>query len=143
MVDEEGDVIDASDVRHPVGIEIGFTLLRAGVPPIFPKIKLHDARRNVLFNALDTGEHWRRSPAPGDYTSTAWIPGNLLNEGLVTVDVGIVSISAPKLKPHTGCNDAVSFHVQDPGEGDSAKGEFTGQLQGVVRPLLEWTTEER
>jgi hypothetical protein len=37
----------------------------------------------------------------------------------------------------------VSFHVQDPGEGDSARGLFTGQWQGVVRPLLEWTTEAR
>jgi hypothetical protein len=33
--------------------------------------------------------------------------------------------------------------VQDPGEGDSAKGHFTGQFQGVTRPLLEWTTVER
>ena len=44
--------------------------------------------------------------------------------------------------PTPAANDAVSFHVQDPGEGDSAKGRFTGQLQGVVRPLLEWTTRE-
>ena len=72
-----------------------------------------------------------------------WIPGNLLNEGLASVDVGVCSLGAPKLHPHTGCSDAVSFHVQDPGEGDSAKGFFTGQLHGVVRPLLEWTTEER
>ena len=36
----------------------------------------------------------------------------------------------------------VSFHVQDFGEGDSAKGLFTGQWKGVVRPLLDWTTEE-
>ena len=33
-------------------------------------------------------------------------------------------------------------HVQEPGEGDSAKGYFTGQWQGVVRPLLDWTTRE-
>ena len=83
------------------------------------------------------------TPAPGEYTSTAWIPGNLLNEGLVTVDAGLVSIGSPKLRPHAGCVDAVSFHVQDPGEGDTARGRFTGQLQGVVRPLLQWTTDER
>ena len=51
--------------------------------------------------------------------------------------------AATKLHPHAGCIDAVSFHVQDPGEGDSARGLFTGQWKGVVRPLLEWTTEER
>jgi hypothetical protein len=57
------------------------------------------------------------------------------------VDAGIASLGAPKLHPHAGCNDAVSFHVQDPGEGDSARGLFTGQWKGVLRPLLEWTTE--
>ena len=30
---------------------------------------------------------------------------------------------------------------RDPGLGDSAKGLFTGQLRGGVRPLLDWTTE--
>ena len=29
----------------------------------------------------------------------------------------------------------------DPGEGDSARGQFSGQWRGVVRPLLEWTCE--
>jgi lipopolysaccharide transport system ATP-binding protein len=91
---------------------------------------------------MDTSPRWQEPAAPGDYVSTAWIPGNLLNEGLATVHVGICSIRALKLKPWAGCNDAVTFHVQDPGEGDSARGLFTGQWKGVVRPLLDWTTEE-
>ena len=60
---------------------------------------------------------WREPSSPGEYVSTAWIPGNLLNEGLITVDVGICSVGLPKLHPHAGCVDAVSFHVQDEGEG--------------------------
>jgi lipopolysaccharide transport system ATP-binding protein len=143
VVDKEGEVVDAADVRDPVGIEIGFTVLRSGGPAVFPKLKIYDSRRNVVFNAMDTSERWRRHSAPGEYTSTAWIPGNFLNEGLLTVDAGVCSLNAPKLHPHAGSNDAVSFHVQDPGEGDSAKSLFTGQWQGVVRPLLEWTTEPR
>ena len=143
VVDEDGEVIDASDVRRPVGIEIGFTVIRRDGPPIFPKLKLFDGRRNVAFNALDTSDRWREPAEPGDYSATGWIPANLLNEGLITVDVGVCSLHAPKLHPHAGCNDAVSFHVQDPGEGNSAKGSFTGQLQGVVRPLLEWTADPR
>ena len=30
-----------------------------------------------------------------------------------------------------------------PGEGDSARGPFSGQWRGVVRPLLEWTAHRR
>jgi lipopolysaccharide transport system ATP-binding protein len=143
VVLEDGAVVDAVDVRRPVGIEIGFTVLQRGRDGIFPKLKIYDSRGQVAFNAIDTSERWSEPAEPGDYVSTAWIPGNLLNEGLVTVDVGVCSVATPKLHPHTGCTDAVSFHVHDPGEGDSAKGPFTGQLKGVVRPLLEWTTEER
>ena len=143
VVDDADETIDATDVRDPVGIEIAYTVLQAGGPAVFPKFKLWDARRNVICNALDTDTRWADPPAPGDYTSTGWIPGNLLNEGLVTVDAGVVSIGALKLRPHAGCVDAVSFHVQDSAEGDTAKGRFTGQLRGVVRPLLEWTTEGR
>jgi lipopolysaccharide transport system ATP-binding protein len=143
VVDEDGEAVHATDVRRPVGIEIGFVVLRSNGVPVFPKLKVYDARRNVVFNAMDTSPRWREPSSSGEYISTAWIPGNLLNEGLISVDAGVCSIGPVKLHPHAGCNDAVSFHVQDPGEGDSAKGHFMGQWKGVVRPLLEWTTEER
>ena len=142
VVDETGEVISAVDVRRPVGIEIAFRVMHSDGPAMFPKIKLYDARRNVIFNAMDTSPRWLEPAPPGEYVSTAWIPGNLLNEGMISVEVGIWSLGAPKMYGHAGA-EVVSFHVQDPGEGDSAKGFFTGQWQGVVRPLLEWTTEER
>ena len=143
IVGEGGSGVSAVDVRQRVGIEIGFTVLEEDGLPIFPKIKLSDARRNVIFNAMDTGTRWHEPSRPGAYVTTAWIPANLLNEGLVSVDVAICSLDAPKLHHHAVVHDALSFHVQDPGEGDSARGAFTGQWQGVVRPLLEWTVEER
>jgi lipopolysaccharide transport system ATP-binding protein len=139
---QDGEIAPAVDVRRPVGIEITFRILRDGVP-LVPKIKVRDQQGNVAFNAMATSERWHEPSRPGGYVATAWIPPNLLNEGLTTVDVGIFSLDAPKLHPHTGAYDAVSFHVQDPGEGDSARGLFTGQWHGVVRPLLEWTCEER
>jgi lipopolysaccharide transport system ATP-binding protein len=142
VVDEDGELAQAVDVRHAAGVEIGFTVLRLGLP-VFPKIKVFDARGNVAFNAMDTSSRWHEPSPPGEYVATAWIPGNLLNEGLVTVQVSICSLGSNKLEPHAGLNDAVAFHVQDPGEGDSARGLFSGQWQGVVRPMLDWTCDER
>jgi lipopolysaccharide transport system ATP-binding protein len=136
--DIESPVID---VRRPVGIEIGFTVLRDG-EPIVPKIKIVDQRGNIAFNAMDTSPRWDEPVVAGHYLATAWIPANLLNEGLTSVDAAVCSIHAPKLRTQAGARSAVSFHVQDPGEGNSARGRFTGQWRGVVRPLLDWTTEE-
>jgi homopolymeric O-antigen transport system ATP-binding protein len=142
VVLEDGSCADAVDVRKQVGIEVGFTVLNRGDLSIFPKVKLVDGQGQVVFNAMDTSPRWHEPAEPGEYVSTAWIPGNLLNEGFVSVEAAICSYAGSKLYPRAGKRDAVSFHVQDPSEGDSARGLFTGQWKGVVRPLLEWTTEE-
>ena len=138
IVDEDGDSVDYVDVRRPVGIELAFTVLHGGGPPVVPKLKVTTAGR-VAFNAMDIDSRWHDSAPPGDYVATAWIPGNLLNEGLISVDAAVCSIDSPKLHHHVSVHEAVSFHVQDPTEGDSSRGTFTGQWRGVVRPLLDWT----
>jgi lipopolysaccharide transport system ATP-binding protein len=139
---QDGAVAGSVDVRKPVGIEIGFTVLKHG-DPVFPKIKVFDRQGDVAFNALDTSPRWQEPAEPGEHVSTAWIPGNLLNEGLISVDVAVCSLDGTKFNHRAGEPDALSFHVHDPGQGDSARGQFVGQVRGVVRPLLEWSSEER
>jgi lipopolysaccharide transport system ATP-binding protein len=109
---------------------------------VFPKIKVYDRQGDIAFNALDTSPRWNDPSPAGDYFATAWIPPNLLNEGTARVDVAVCSLYAPKLYQHTAAYDAVGFQVYDPGDGDSARGNFVGELRGAVRPLLEWTAEE-
>ena len=139
----QDDVVAAAvDVRRPVAIELCFRVLRHG-EPVIPKIKVVDSQGDVAFNAMDTSPRWHEPTPPGDYLATGWIPGNFLNEGLTSVDVALATLGSPKLVHQAYARDVVSFHVQDPGEGDSARGFFNGQWKGVVRPLLEWTTEER
>ncbi len=139
IVDTAGKTVDYVDVREPVGIELRFRVLELG-QPIIPKIKLV-ADGRIAFNAMDVDPRWDEPSLPGEYVATAWIPGNYLNEGLMSIEAAICSLGSPKLRHHVSVYDAVSFHVQDPGEGGSARGAFTGQWRGVVRPLLEWTVE--
>jgi lipopolysaccharide transport system ATP-binding protein len=139
IVDRDRNTVDYVDVRDPVGIEITFRVLRDG-PPVLPKLKLV-ADGRIAFNAMDIDTRWHVPSPPGEYATTAWIPGNYLNEGLMSVDAAVCSIRSPKLHHHVSVHEAVSFHVQDPAEGDSARGSFTGQWRGVVRPLLEWDCE--
>ncbi len=138
VLPHEGMPPGVVDVRRPLGIEIGFDVLRDG-KPVFPKLKLIDREGVIAFNAMDTDERWQRPTPPGAHVATAWIPGNLLNEGEASVEVAICSLDFPKLEHHAAVYEAVSFEVLDPGEGDSARGQFSGQWRGVVRPLLEWT----
>ena len=142
IVDENGDVTATADVRNQIGIQIGFDVLREGLP-IVPKLKVVDQHGAICFNAMDVlDSRWHDPSAPGEYLSTAWIPPNLLNEGRHAVGVEIVTLASPKLIPHAGWFHDIAFHVYDPAEGDSARGMFQGQWRGAVRPMLEWTTEE-
>jgi homopolymeric O-antigen transport system ATP-binding protein len=141
VVDEDGRTATTLDVRRPIGIELRFSILRDG-PPVAPKIKLVDQHGAICFNALDVSGRWQDPMPPGEYTATAWMPGNLLNEGRHAVDVEVVRVISPKLNVQAAAHQVVAFHVYDPAEGDSARGQFTGQWRGVVRPLLEWTCEE-
>jgi lipopolysaccharide transport system ATP-binding protein len=139
IVTSDGSTADYIDVREPVGIEIGFRVLEHG-PPLVPKVKVV-AGGQIAFNAMDVDPRWNDPSPPGEYVATAWVPGNFLNEGLTSVDAAVCSIDSPKLHHHVSVHEAVTFHVQDPLEGDSSRGTFTGQWRGVVRPLLEWTRE--
>jgi lipopolysaccharide transport system ATP-binding protein len=67
------------------------------------------------------------------------VPGNFLAEGTLLVSVGLSTHNPPV--SHFYQRDAVAFQAVDSTEGDSARGDWDGNLQGVVRPLLKWTTE--
>jgi lipopolysaccharide transport system ATP-binding protein len=141
IVDTDGATAHTVDIRRPVGIELAFDVLRSG-PPVRPQIMLTDESGLHSFNALDTDSRWQENAEPGAYTSTAWLPGNLLNEGVVFVGVFVSTLSSQRTLQHVKERDVVSFQVTDPLEGDSAKGEFSGRWAGVVSPLLSWTTTE-
>jgi lipopolysaccharide transport system ATP-binding protein len=139
-VNRAGKTVETIDARETVGVEIVFEVLREE-QPIRPQIMVTTEHGIHAFNAMDTSERWN-GPAPrGRYTSTAWIPGNLLNEGRMTVGVFLSTLSSMKTVQHAVEQDAIAFHVVDPVEGDSAKGFWTGQWAGGVRPLLDWTVE--
>ena len=68
------------------------------------------------------------------------IPGNLLAEGEYTVGVSIFKAREKKMY-YCKVNDAVVFQVYDPLTGNSARGDCTKSLEGLVRPLFQWKTD--
>lgn len=141
VVDEAGQPVESADVRQPVGIEIVFEILEQK-HQFVPGITLTSAEGSPIFTAIDTDSRWRRPQPRGIYTSTAWIPGNLLNEGMISVAVALGTFSAGgKAIRQAQANDAVAFQVVDPGEGGSARGDYPGVWTAPVRPLLRWTLD--
>ncbi len=133
-----GETRETVDVRDPVGIEMEYEVRKPGYA-LVPNFNVHDDQGVCLFTVHDLDPAWRRRPkTPGIYSTTAWVPGDLLAEGTHFVGAG-VSTMIP-LYTHFYESDAVAFHVVDGCQGDSARGDFNGDMPGIVRPLLEWST---
>jgi lipopolysaccharide transport system ATP-binding protein len=136
---EDGQITDAVDIRLPVSIEMEYEVLQSGYM-LMPSYHLYNEEGVHIFSAVDHDPAWRRRPRPsGRYGSTAWIPGNLLSEGAVFVSLGLVTLDPVILQFYE--RDMVAFQVIDSLDGDSARGDWAGRWQGVVRPLLKWDTQ--
>ncbi len=133
-----GEVTDAVDIRKPVGIEMEFEVLEDGWA-LSASYDFYNEEGLLLFGSLEADPEWRGKVRPcGRYATTAWVPGNLLNEGTVIVNVEL--LTTHPLTRHFEERQAVAFHVVDSMDGDSARGDWGGEFRGAVRPMLGWST---
>ena len=135
----DGRTTDAVDIREAVGVELTYEVLEDGHVLV---CGFHFVNEDGLkvFVLHDTDPRWRRRPKPrGVYTCTAWLPGNFLAEGQLVVTM-ILGTHDP-LVSHCHEEDVVAFQVVDSLDGNTARGDYLGPMPGVVRPLVEWSTE--
>jgi lipopolysaccharide transport system ATP-binding protein len=138
VISRSGQVSESIDIRQPVGLQMEFVVLKSG-HAMLPLFYVIDDEGVVAFNTLDLDPEWRSRPRPaGHYTSTAWIPANFLAEGTLNVSCGLMAVN-PNI-PQFIERFAVAFHIVDTIDGNSARGDWTGAMPGVVRPMLDWET---
>ena len=135
----EGKISDVIDIRQAFAIELEIEVLRPGWV-LTPNLELYSDGGECIFESFDMDPNWRRCSRPvGRYVSRAWIPGNLLSEGAHFVTMHCVSIDPVRIMIKV--EEVVGFKVVDNREGDSARGDYTGEMVGAVRPMLKWTTQ--
>ena len=139
VCDESLNSVFTVDIRQRVAVEMEYEIL-AGGKTISPNFQLYNERGICAFVSLDQDPDWRGRPRDtGVYISRGWIPGNLLAEGNMFI-TAVIATHDP-LQVHVNESEVIRFVVSDPLEGDSARGDYTGQLHGLVRPILQWETE--
>jgi len=128
----DGRILGTVDLGREFGIEMEFEVLEGGAA-LFPSLIVHSERCPVLW-ATDAASPWHGRPRPaGRYTEIAWVPANLLSDGVLRVTAAVHSF-----RPHTAHfvePDAVVFHAIETSGG--ARGQYTGFIEGAVRPLLQ------
>ena len=137
---EKGGVTPVIDIRQPFMIEMEFEVFQSG-HWLLPNFNLYSEEDTWIFTTMDLDPKWRRRPRPsGRYISSVWIPGNLLAEGTIFVEPAMMT-PEPSFMKHFRERHVVAFRVVDNLDGDSARGDFHGDMGGVVRPLLKWDTQ--
>jgi lipopolysaccharide transport system ATP-binding protein len=135
---DEGDIADSIDIRKPFTLEMEYDMLQADLL-LMPIFHLKNEQGQDVFVSVDQDPEWRRRPRPkGRYISTVNIPGNLLAEGMIFPTCCLLSVD-PEHVLFLESNP-VAFLVVDSHEGDSARGDYTKSIPGIVRPLLQWRT---
>jgi lipopolysaccharide transport system ATP-binding protein len=134
---EDGQVTDSVDVRRPVAVEMQYDVLEPGLV-LVPSYQFFNRQGTCLFVSSNPKLSSRPS-AVGRYTSTCWIPGNFLAEGSVLVSAVIGSVEPPVV--HAFAHQAVAFEVTISLGDDVLRAGYDGPYPGMVRPLLDWTTD--
>ncbi len=139
VVNENGETTNSHDIRRRIGIEATYEALQPGCI-LTPNFQIYNQDRVQLFTVQDVSREWRRrEKEKGEYTSRVWIPPNFMAEGTFFVNFAVVTY-LPAMNIHFNQIDAVSFDVVDSLEGDTARGDYAGNMDGVIRPILEWET---
>jgi len=129
------------DITKPIGISMDYEIIKVE-EKFTHSFNVYNEEGVHLFSSHDTEFEARSKPGEkGIYTTTMWIPGNILAEGNHAVSVAIIGITPFYIYFHE--MDALRFTVRDYLRGDSARGNYLLDFPGVVRPLLQWQTNKK
>ena len=141
VLTEDGALAESVEVTKPISVEMDYEVLLPDYV-LLPHFHFYNQEAVHLFPTLEQDAEWSKRPRPvGRYTSRVSVPGNFFAEGNIYVAPAMIT------QPHTEVQfreaEAVSFQVVDTLSGQSARGDYTGRLDGVIRPCLPWKTEYR
>jgi lipopolysaccharide transport system ATP-binding protein len=140
VMNNKVQVIDSVRSIEPVTIEVEYAL-RAPISGLRVGIYLMTMRGEFVFTSFDTddpekfNQHDQRKT--GHYISRCTIPADMLNEGRFVVGV---NASVFRIKRYFQDANAVVFNVNTTGAPGM---HWPEARQGVTRPRLNWTIEEK
>ena len=139
IINEKGETSGSHDIRRKIGIEATYEATQPG-QILLPNFQVYNQDRVHLFTVQDVSREWHRRPKEkGEYVSTVWIPPNFMAEGSFSVNFAVVTY-LPAMRVHFNAIETVGFDVIDSIEGDTARGDYAGKMEGVIRPILDWET---
>ncbi len=127
-------------VKEKVGITMTYEIFKDDIAIVDNFNVFNGDGTHVFVSHNVQHPYYNKFRKKGIYQSTAWIPEDLLPEGVFTVSAASISIVPFQIHFHE--EQVVCFQMLDPIDGTTARGQHTSVFPGVVRPLLQWETME-
>ncbi|MBR8826626.1 MAG: ATP-binding cassette domain-containing protein [Gomphosphaeria aponina SAG 52.96 = DSM 107014] len=140
VINSQGKTVTTVPVHETIGIEIVYDILDNS-KNIQPALHFKTVKDIFAFVVAYTDPDYIQGvPQCGRYLATVWLPPNLLNIGLMHVN--LVMVTPDPLEEYVFVERAVSFNVHETdGVQNTARGLYARDFPGFVRPLLTWKTE--
>jgi lipopolysaccharide transport system ATP-binding protein len=136
---EDGQVRRWIDIHKRVALEMEYEVLK-GDPELLTFYQIFNDEGVKICTTVDQNSAWYKRPRPpGRYISRAWIPGDLLNEGLVYITPAIRDMRTKMM--HFRMREAIGFQVINTLDSDPDQPDAVGSLGGVIRPAFAWEVE--
>jgi lipopolysaccharide transport system ATP-binding protein len=135
-VPENGNFI----ITEQIGVTINYEIIEEGYTFIYGA-NFYNSEEINIFNSHDvTSKDRNKKREKGSYKATMWVPGNLLSEGLVSISIAFFKPNPYELFIYL--EKMLTINIVDEIKGDSARGYYTQNFPGFVRPLLKWETNK-
>jgi lipopolysaccharide transport system ATP-binding protein len=133
---ENGSPSDPITVKTPFSMEFDYWNLKPGVC-LNLSLHLINEQEITVFNTGPVREpRWHGRPFPkGLFRSVCRVSGDFLNDGTYRVLLLVIENQSAVIFRY---DNVLIFHIQD---APDLRGAWYGKWPGVVRPILEWTTE--
>jgi lipopolysaccharide transport system ATP-binding protein len=118
-------------VQTPLIVEVVYDLDPGADAYTYVAARLRTTSGEVIFGSASTPARIPR----GRYRSRCAIPGNLLNDGIYTIDITFARDGAHQA---FRIEEALTFEVHDV---EREQGAWFGKIPGAIRPKLAWNTE--
>jgi len=138
IFDQAGASKSVFDVSEDIYIKLSY---RVGMPNIRFRCTLNFITQGIFaFASIEPSELLRE--IKGTYSSTLKVPAHLLAESEYTLNISIFTSAGAK-KHYVNLRDVLSFQIYDSMTKPSARGDYTQNMAGVIRPMLTWETSTK
>ncbi len=136
-----GETVHEVDIRDPFHVRMDFEILRDAPQGPHPNFHFFDSRGDYAFVAA-ASELVADPIAAGTYSARCTVPGNLLNNGLYNIGLGLTFLYSGI---HVSFYDRQGLALSVVDRIDEtlmlSRAGYAGPMPGPIRPRLDWRIE--